>query len=85
MSIGLWVVVGICSVLTVAVAIIRALRPKQFDPVELDFDMRALKQIKQESEKERKVAKTRELANRQYSTSKARMDDDNPPGPDFFG
>lgn len=86
MSIWAWVVVGVLSVLTVAVAIARALKPRQFEPVDLEFDMRALKLAKpEESEHARKVAKTKELLNRQYSTSKTKMDDADPPKPGFFG
>ena len=45
MSIWIWVGAGVLAILTIAVAIARAMRPKQFEPVELEYDMRALKQV----------------------------------------
>ncbi len=86
MPIWVWVVIGVFIVFTAAAVVIRTLKPKQFEPVELEFDMRALKLIKpEESAQARKVAKTKELLGRQYSSSKTRMDDADPPSPGFFG
>lgn len=79
----LWIA-GIFIALTIVAVVVRTRKQKPLEPVDLEFDMRALKQIKHESEQAKKIAKTRELANRQYSSSKTRMDDDDPPGPGFF-
>ncbi len=70
MPIWLWIVVAICIILTAGAVVAHALRPKQFEPLDLEFDMRAVKRVQQETEQERKIARTRELAQRQYSTSK---------------
>jgi hypothetical protein len=85
MPIWLWVVVAICIALTALAVIARARKPKEFDPVDLEFDMRALKQANTESAKALKIARTRELAERQHSSSKTKIDDDDPPIPGFFG
>ena len=76
MPIWLWIVVGVFIVLTAVAVVIRALKPREFEPLEMEFDMRALKQVKVESEQERKIAKTRELAKRQYSTHQTKRPDD---------
>ena len=85
MPIWLWIVVAICIVFTAAAVVVHVLKPKEFEPVDMDFDMRAVKRVQQETEQQRKIARTRELAQRQYSTSKTKIDDDDPPSPGFFG
>ena len=68
MSIGLWIGIAIAVVAVVLAAVIRSLRPKQFEPVEMEFDMRALKQIQSQAESKSadmaKLVKQRELNNR---------------------
>ncbi|HEX8954838.1 MAG TPA: hypothetical protein VF798_01105 [Burkholderiaceae bacterium] len=78
MPIWFWIVVAICVALTAAAVIVHVLKPKE-------FDMRAVKQVHQETEQQRKIARTRELAERQYSKSKTKIDDEDPPLPGFFG
>ncbi|HEX7645383.1 MAG TPA: hypothetical protein VF472_24545 [Burkholderiaceae bacterium] len=85
MPIWFWIVLAICIALIVAAVIVHVLKPREFEPVDLEFDMRAVKQVQRETEQERKIARTRELAQRQYSESKTKIDDDDPPIPGFFG
>ena len=64
MSIWVWIGVGVAAVAVVLAAVIRSLRPKQYEPVETDFDLRALKRAESESSDAQKQARMREVNKR---------------------
>lgn len=70
MATWIWIAVTAFAGLILVVGILRLVRPPKFEPVELDFDLRAVKSHDPVAADALKLARTRELAKRHYSLHK---------------